>query len=57
MDSIGEVCLQILSIPTFIHQQYEATLKQNDHFKLIVHGIEIHTAFQERENKQKKAKF
>ena len=25
--------------------------------KLIVHGIELHTTFQERENKQKNAKF
>ena len=41
---------------TFIHQQYEAIRKQNDHFKLIVHGIELHAAFEERENKQKNAK-
>ena len=26
-------------------------------FKLIVHGIELHAAFEERENKQKNAKF
>ena len=26
-------------------------------FKLIVHEIELHTAFEERENKQKNAKF
>ena len=26
-------------------------------FKLIVHGIELHMAFEERENKQKNAKF
>ena len=26
-------------------------------FKLIVHGIELHLAFEERENKQKNAKF
>ena len=26
-------------------------------FKLIVHGIELHTAFEKRENKQKNAKF
>ena len=26
-------------------------------FKLIVHGIELHVAFEERENKQKNAKI
>ena len=26
-------------------------------FKLIVHGVELHAAFEERENKQKNAKF
>ena len=26
-------------------------------FKLIVHGIKLHTAFEERENKQKNAEF
>ena len=26
-------------------------------FKFIVHGIELHTAFEERENEQKNAKF
>ena len=26
-------------------------------FKLIVHGIKLHTAFEERKNKQKNAKF
>ena len=26
-------------------------------FKLIVYGIELHAAFEERENKQKNAKF
>ena len=26
-------------------------------FKLIVHGIELHAAFEERENKQKNDKF
>ena len=26
-------------------------------FKLIVHGIELHAAFKERENKQKNARF
>ena len=38
---------------TFINQQHEAIFKQNDH----VHGIELHAAFEERENKQKDAKF
>ena len=26
-------------------------------FKLIVHGIDLHSAFEERENKQKNAKL
>ena len=42
---------------TFIHQQYETIPKQNNLFKLIVHRIELHAAFEERENKQKNANF
>ena len=57
MDTIGEVCLQFLSTSNFIHQQNEAIFKQNDHFKLIVNGIELHAVFEERENKQKNGKL
>ena len=42
-------------LQTFIHQQFEAIPKQTI-FKLIVHGIELHAAFEERENKQKNDK-
>ena len=33
MDTIGDVCLQFFLPQTFIHQQYEAIPKQNDHFQ------------------------
>ena len=33
------------------------SLNRTTIFKLIVHGIELHTAFEERENKQKNVKF
>ena len=42
---------------TFIHQQYDPSLNRTTIFKLIVHGTELHAAFEERENKQKNAKF
>ena len=42
---------------TFIHQQYEPSLNRMTIYKLIVHGIELHAAFGEKENKQKNAKF
>ena len=42
---------------TFLHQQYEAILNRVTIFKLIVHEIELQAAFEERENKQKNAKF
>ena len=35
----------------------EASQNRTTIFKLIVHGIELHAAFEERENKQKNAKF
>ena len=35
----------------------EASQNRTTIFKLIVHGIEVHAAFEERENKQKNAKF
>ena len=31
--TIGEVCLQFLSTPNLIHQQYEATFKQDGNFQ------------------------
>ena len=34
IDTIGEVCLQFLSTPNFIHQQNEAIFKQNDYFQI-----------------------
>ena len=33
------------------------SLNRTTIFKFIVHGIELHTAFEERENKQKNAKL
>ena len=33
------------------------SLNRTTIFKLIVHGIELHSAFEERENKQKNAKL
>ena len=51
------VCLQFLSTQNIIHQQYEAIFKQNDHFNLIVQGLEQRAAFEEWENRQKDAKF
>ena len=33
------------------------SLNRTTIFKLIVHGIELHAAFEERENKQKNAKL
>ena len=33
------------------------SLNRTTIFKLIVHGIELHAAFEERENKQKNSKF
>ena len=49
--TIGEVRLKFLSIPNFKHRQYEAIFKQDDHFQThIVHGIEQHTIFEERES-------
>ena len=41
----------------FFHQQYEAIPNRTTIYKFIVHGIELHAAFEERENKQKNAKF
>ena len=40
-----------------MHQHYKAILKLDDHFKLIEQGIELSAASEERENKQKNAKF
>ena len=43
---------------TVIHQQLmKPSLSRTIIFKLIVQGIELHGAFEERENKQKTAKF
>ena len=42
---------------TCIYQQYEAIHNRTTIFKLIVLGIEVHAAFEEKENKQKNAKF
>ena len=33
------------------------SLNRTTIFKLIVHGVELHAAFEERENKQKNAKL
>ena len=35
----------------------KSSLNRATIFKLIVHGIELHAAFEERENKQKNAKL
>ena len=42
---------------TFIYQQYEVILNRTTTFKLNVHEIKLHAAFEEIENKQKNAKF
>ena len=49
---IGEVCLQFLSTINFKYRQYEVICNQDDHFQLIVHGIELCAAFEERKHKQ-----
>ena len=42
---------------TYIHQQYEAlSLNKTTFFKLIVHEIELHATFKEKENKENNAK-
>ena len=49
---IGEVCLQFLSTPKFYNiSSMKPSLNRTTIFKLIVHGIELHAAFEERENK------
>ena len=59
MDTIGEVCLQFLSTPKFFtsDSSMEPSLNRTTIFILIVHGIELHAAFEERENKQKNVRF
>ena len=42
---------------TFIHRSMKPSLNRTTIYKHIVHGIELHAAFEERENKQKNAKF
>ena len=42
---------------TFIHRSMKLSLNRTTIYKHIVHGIELHAAFEERENKQKNAKF
>ena len=45
----------------FLLPQYISSMKTSQNrttiLKLIVHGIELHAAFEGRENKQKNAKF
>ena len=46
----------------FLHQilyisRMKPSLNRTTIFKLIVHGIELHAAFEKRENKQKNAKL
>ena len=56
IDTIGGVCLQFLSKLLYISSM-KPSQSRTTIFKLIVHGIELHEAFTERENKQQNAKF
>ena len=42
---------------TFYISSMKPSLNRTTIFKLIVYWIELHVAFEERENKQKNAKF
>ena len=41
----------------FYISRMKPSLNRTTIFKLIVHGIELHAAFEKRENKQKNAKL
>ena len=53
----SEVCLQFFSTPNFDKSAVWSPFNKMTILKLIEHGIELHEAFEERENKQKNAKF
>ena len=52
---IIEVCLLFLSPKTLYISSMKPFLNRTAIFKFIMHGIELLTGFEERENKQKNA--
>ena len=60
LDTIGEVFFNFFFYPKLLYiSSMKLSLSRTTILKLIVHGIELHAhaTFEERENKQKNAKF
>ena len=57
-DMIVEVFFTISFYSKLLYSSsMKASVNRTTHFTLIVHWIELHAAFEERENKQKNANF
>ena len=61
LKGLGHDWLRLFTISFYPKLSYYSSMKRSLNrttiFKLIVHGIELHAAFEEREHKQKNAKF
>ena len=57
IDTIDEVCLQFFLSQILCFSRMQRSFNRTTIFKLIVNGIELHAAFEERENKQQNAKL